>query len=99
MIPSARLFGLALAAIAISSRCPSAHADTPPSAWDVARDPPARGRWELHVRVQQLLHGVLLDGAAIEGLGPASALPLAAARAELESAGAASSPDVRLRFD
>ena len=76
----------------------ASQADTPPDAWDLARDPSVRVRWDLHVRVQQLLDGVL-DGAPAEGLGAVSGLPLAAARAELEGAGAASSPDIRLRFD
>jgi len=70
-----------------------AFADTPPSAWDRARDPAAVERYRLHEHVQQELtpplgmpkemHVVLREGA----------------RAELEAASAATSPDVRLRFD
>jgi tetratricopeptide (TPR) repeat protein len=98
-----RLVALSLAgalASAVAAASEQAAADTPPSAWDRAQDPSARPRWELHARVQQLLHGVPLDGAPdVDGPAAAAALPLAAARAELEAAGAASSPDVRLRFD
>jgi len=79
--------------------CGLAHADTPPSIWDIARDPEERGRWALHVRVERLIHAPsegesqLLEGRRDEELR------LEAARAMLEEADAAHSPDVRLRFD
>lgn len=73
---------------------PAARAETPPSRWDVARDPGVRARWELHVKVRQML---LLRGQLdTESLRDAT---IERARALLEDAHAASSPDVRLRFD
>lgn len=69
----------------------AARADTPPSSWDVARDPSVRDRWALHVRVAPLLIPVE-DDREYE-------LRLTAARNLLENADAAHSPDVRLRFD
>jgi tetratricopeptide (TPR) repeat protein len=85
--------GLARAAVAaalVAAALP-VRADTPPSVWDIAKDPPERDRWALHVRVQRLLTA---------GETPRDdELRLQAARAMLEDAGAATSPDVRLRFD
>jgi tetratricopeptide (TPR) repeat protein len=72
----------------------AAHADTPPSVWEKARDPNARARWNLHVRVREL---IALDTQV--GVQSLRAAALERARAMLEDAGAASSPDVRLRFD
>jgi tetratricopeptide (TPR) repeat protein len=69
-----------------------ARADTPPNTWEVAKDPGARDRWRLHVRVSQLL------AEHIEMPGLRSS-PLEQARALLEAAHARESPDVRLRFD
>jgi tetratricopeptide (TPR) repeat protein len=76
-----------------------AFADTPPSAWDLARDPGERERFALHVRVERLLHPP-----ADEELQPTdnrrdAELRLEAARALLEQVDAEHSPDVRLRFD
>jgi tetratricopeptide (TPR) repeat protein len=78
----------------------AARADTPPTAWDCARDPEARSRWALHVRVQQML----VPPPASEDLPQLELrrgyeLQLEHARAVLESADAEHSPDVRLRFD
>jgi tetratricopeptide (TPR) repeat protein len=70
-----------------------ARADTPPSAWDLAKDPAARDRWELHVRVMRLMPRHVRRGSAEDELR------LEAVRAVLEGADAAHSPDVRLRFD
>ncbi|HEY4016127.1 MAG TPA: tetratricopeptide repeat protein [Polyangiaceae bacterium] len=94
-----RRLAAAALAVALWSPCGHALADTPPSVWDIARDPSALSRWTLHVRAQQLLHGGLIDEATVEGGTTTAGLALAAARAELEEAGAASSSDVRLRFD
>ena len=69
-----------------------AEAETPPSVWDVARDPVEAGRWELHVRVERLLQGSFRMRGENE-------LRLEAARVMLEDADAAHSADVRLRFD
>jgi tetratricopeptide (TPR) repeat protein len=76
-----------------------AAADTPPSVWDIAKDPPERQRWALHVRVQRLLDapGLEDDGGGETRLD--GELRLEAARAMLEQADAAHSPDIRLRFD
>jgi tetratricopeptide (TPR) repeat protein len=82
------------------SICGGARADTPPSAWDNARDPQGHDRWRLHVRVEQLLHartddptGLRIDENRDRELRAEAALAL------LEGADAAKSPDVRLRFD
>jgi tetratricopeptide (TPR) repeat protein len=72
-----------------------ARAETPPTAWDVARDPAARDRWDLHMRVQRLLHPPAGEG----GLRFDDELRIEAACAMLEEGDAARSPDVRLRFD
>ena len=72
-----------------------ARAETPPTAWDVARDPAARDRWDLHMRVQRLLHPPAGEG----GLRFDDELRIEAACAMLEDGDAARSPDVRLRFD
>jgi tetratricopeptide (TPR) repeat protein len=68
-------------------------ADTPPSAWDRARDPAAIERYELHVHVRELLDPTALWPQ------PLAMGKLESARAALESASAATSPDARLRFD
>jgi len=73
---------------------PRAYADTPPTRWDIAKDPGARARWDLHVRVRQML---LLRGQLdTESMRDAA---LERARALLEEARAETSQDVRLRFD
>jgi tetratricopeptide (TPR) repeat protein len=81
--------GIGLAVLCVGE----AWADTAPSTWDFAKDPTEQDRWALHVRVERLIaagssHG--LDGGQLR---------LEAARAMLEEADAAHSPDVRLRFD
>ena len=76
---------------ALASR--EALADTPPSRWDIAKDSGARTRYELHVRVRELL---LLDRQIGRSMRTAA---LERARAILEDAHAGTSPDVRLRFD
>jgi tetratricopeptide (TPR) repeat protein len=73
-----------------------AGADTPPSVWDVARDPAAGARWSLHVRVERMLSQA---GREEDTSGLDAELRLEAARAMLEQADAAHSPDLRLRFD
>ncbi len=72
-----------------------ARAETPPSVWDVAKDPAERDRWALHVRVERLMHPPVGEGA----MRFDDELRLEAACAMLEEADAAKSPDVRLRFD
>lgn len=72
-----------------------ARAETPPSVWDVARDPAQSDRWDLHMRVQRLLHPPAGEG----GLRFDDELRIEAACAMLEEGDAAHSPDLRLRFD
>jgi tetratricopeptide (TPR) repeat protein len=77
-----------------------ARADTPPSVWDFARDPDARARWALHVRVQRLLVPPPDEEVPIPIVRDGQMeLRLEAARALLEESHAADSPDPRLRFD
>jgi tetratricopeptide (TPR) repeat protein len=88
-----------LAALAILALVPLARADTPPTAWDLAKDPLERDRWTLHVRVERLLHPPPADDVLPLERRRDEELRLEAARAMLEEAGAERSPDVRLRFD
>ncbi len=77
----------------------TARADTPPSIWDVAADPEERSSWNLHLRVERLLHPSLPDDLRPLDQRRDDELRLEAARAMLEQADAARSPDARLRFD
>jgi tetratricopeptide (TPR) repeat protein len=93
LLPLAAVLALAAAA------CP-ARADTPPSVWDKARDPSVSEHWALHLRVQHLLsapHDEESD-ARLSWKRDAE-LHAEAALAMLEDAGAATSPDVQVRFD
>lgn len=96
MKPRVLVVALAVGFGALGATAPIARADTPPSVWDVAKDPAARARWQLHVNVTELfvLSRKLRD--ETEGL---HAAVLGRARGLLEEAHAADSPDVRLRFD
>lgn len=85
-----------LGLLALLSPSP-ARADTPPGAWDVARNPLAREQWTLHVRIERLLAPPPDDDSP--GERSDVELRLEAARAMLEQADAATRPDVRLRFD
>jgi tetratricopeptide (TPR) repeat protein len=85
-------------AIALASAPSASYADTPPSRWDLARTPGQRSRYALHVMVQELI--AMYDQLGSNGVGRAMAdATLQRARSLLEEAGAATSPDVRLRFD
>jgi len=77
----------------------AARADTPPNLWDMARDPDARARWDLHVRQERMLSPARSDDGAAPDPRLDVELRLEAARAMLEKGDAAHSPDVRLRFD
>jgi tetratricopeptide (TPR) repeat protein len=76
----------------------AARADTPPSQWDIAKDPLEKDRWARHVHVQRLLHAPADE---VERPFPnmGKELRLEEARATLEEVDAAHSPDVRLQFD
>jgi tetratricopeptide (TPR) repeat protein len=81
---------LLAAVLAADPAADLARADTPTNGWDAVRDPAAAERYALHVRVRQMLVNT--------HPGPPDPT-LHRARTLLEQAGAASSPDVRLRFD
>jgi tetratricopeptide (TPR) repeat protein len=98
-MPTVRWASRLVAALCVLVVARPAHADTPPNAWDLARDPPARDRWTLHVRVERLLAPPAGDDEGAPNWRRDVELRLEAARAMLEQADAASSPDVRLRFD
>ncbi len=68
-------------------------ADTPPSVWDCAKDPAVCERYRLHLSVQKAMHAPGADDRRTREPW------LEVVRAELEMASAATSPDVRLRFD
>jgi tetratricopeptide (TPR) repeat protein len=87
------LLAAPLALGVVGASAAAARADTPPSVWDVARDPGEAGSWKLHVGVQRLLLG------RRDAPNDEEKLRVEAARALLEDADAAHSPDVRLRFD
>ncbi len=88
------LLSLVALMAATSLTSDTVRAETPPSRWDIARTRGARGRWELHVKVRQLIF--LRGQLDTETMRDAT---LERARALLEDAGAATSPDVLLRFD
>jgi tetratricopeptide (TPR) repeat protein len=75
---------------------PSALADSAPNRWDIAKSPQLAKEWEVHRDVMGLL-----ALAEAEHLKPSSQEDryLFRARAMLEEVGAATSNDVRLRFD
>jgi len=77
----------------VASVATASVAETPPSVWDRAKDPAVTERYRLHRRVQELMHPPGPTNEAIR------TLLRDRARAELEMGSAATSPDVRLRFD
>jgi tetratricopeptide (TPR) repeat protein len=87
--------GAACALAVASAAGRVARAETPPSVWDMAKDPAERDRWALHERIERLMHPPIGEGA----MRLDEELRLEAARAMLEEGDAARSPDVRLRFD
>jgi tetratricopeptide (TPR) repeat protein len=93
--PAVFAVALTLACAAVDGAGAAARAETPPSVWDVARDPAQRDRWDLHLRVERLLHPPVGEG----GLRFDDELRIEAACAMLEEADAAHSPDLRLRYD
>jgi len=94
--PRVRFAVLAGAALAAAS----ARADTPPNQWDIAKDPPLREHWALHVRVQRLLHPPREEEPLTRFAWKRDQeLHCEAALALLQQAGADASPDARLRTD
>jgi tetratricopeptide (TPR) repeat protein len=90
-----RALASALVVVGMLAVADLARAETPPSVWDVAKDPAESDRWDLHMRVQRLLHPPAGEG----GLRFDDELRIEAACAMLEEGDAAHSQDVRLRFD
>jgi tetratricopeptide (TPR) repeat protein len=74
-----------------------ASADTPPSIWDIARDPAERARWELHERVPAFRCNS--QEAEDEDKRRETELRCLDLLEKLEEADAAHSPDARLRVD
>lgn len=83
----------------ILSLSPFALADTPPSAWDFAREAGVRDDWTLHVRARRLMHAPRPDGMPDALWERQRQLQLEAARSLLEDAHAERSADPRVRFD
>jgi len=83
----------AIVSLALAALAPPAAADTPPNAWDRAKDPAARDAYEIHLEVRPLLFRAPIASDRDYTRN------LERARAILEDADAAHSSDVRLRFD
>jgi tetratricopeptide (TPR) repeat protein len=87
-----------MAALALLSR--SARAETPPSIWDRAEHPGLGARYTLHIEAQERFAEAAEYSREARGHAKGlSTLFYERARAELEQGGAATSPDLRLRFD
>lgn len=85
--------GLLLAVLVPSA----AHADTPPSVWDRARDPAIADSYRIHLEVQRRL--TIGETARAFGFSASDEAQKDTVRAMLERLHAEKSPDVRLRFD
>jgi tetratricopeptide (TPR) repeat protein len=88
-----RQVGSLLVFLAVTVEPALARADTPPTRWDRAVDPAAGQRYATHVLARELID------LPVQRVGALRNLNLERARVLLEEAGAATSPDVRLRFD
>jgi tetratricopeptide (TPR) repeat protein len=97
--PRLRRRQAALVAVVAAVAGGTARADAPPSSWDIARDPAARDRWALHVRVERLMHPAGSEEASPFAVERDEELRFEAARAMLEAADAEHGADPRLRFD
>ena len=75
----------------------SAHAETPPSSWDIVRDPSLRERYATHLYVQRQLFSAGSEEPLDRNRMRSFALD--AALRSLRAANAGTSDDVRLRFD
>lgn len=86
-----------LCSLLLVSLSPSAHADTPPSVWDRARDPSVGDTYRVHLEVQRRL----ATGATARAFGFSASdeSQKDTVRAMLERLHADKSPDARLRFD
>ncbi len=90
-------FAVCLALAGTAGVVTTAHADTAPSVWERARDPATAESYRLHVEVQQRL--AQSQTAADFGFSSAFESQKDTVRVMLERRGAASSQDLRLRFD
>ncbi|WP_394838794.1 tetratricopeptide repeat protein [Pendulispora rubella] len=90
-----RALFLAALFVALGAAGSPARADTPPNPWDVAKNPQMRGTYEVHVRARERM--IQTDSLPLGRLERDKRYE--EARAILEEAHAAESPDVRLRFD
>ncbi|WP_394820654.1 tetratricopeptide repeat protein [Pendulispora albinea] len=86
---------LAVAVASLSAGVQPARADTPPSAWDSVKKPYLRRTYEVHVRARERM----IQSESVQPGAMDHEKRLEEARAILEEANAAESPDVRLRFD
>jgi len=93
--PRARLVSSALLFLAVATPR-LAHADTPPSRWDRAKDIDAAENYKLHVSAQKLLVELPVAKRLRSDLFDRFTRDL---KTSLESWNAAESPDPRLRFD
>jgi len=84
------------AALALCGLAGSARADTPPSRWDRARDPGVGRTYRLHVEVQRRLTP---EHEELRRFSPLMESQHDRVRVMLERENAATSADVRLRFD
>jgi tetratricopeptide (TPR) repeat protein len=96
--------GLCARSLAVFSACATlvsglARADTPPSVWDIARDPPEGSSWRLHIKVEQLMSQPKREGEGSLDYRLVTERNLVIALSLLQQADAAHSPDVRLQFD
>jgi tetratricopeptide (TPR) repeat protein len=82
-----------VATLALGLSAARAHADTPPTVWQRAENPDAGQAYQLHLKVAELLWQ------AKQPHNPLKNLLLESARSKLETGNAATSADVRLRFD
>lgn len=93
----ARFASAALLAGALFGIARAARAETPPNSWDIVRDPSLRERWATHVYVQRQLFSAGSEEPLDRNRMRSFALD--AALRSLRAANAATSDDVRLRFD
>jgi tetratricopeptide (TPR) repeat protein len=92
-----RVAAVVSACVGLGASGAEAHADTPPSVWDRARDPANADSYRLHLEVQRRL---ATDAVAVAfGFSAPHESMLLSVRSLLERANADKSLDPRLRFD